>query len=93
MQAGGEIQTGTPLVTAFSNDEGSSTAVIGCNIDGGTPSRNKRPDSDRVGNYRFDSYNLTLKFDNGEEKNLPVFATDDENHGIWFDGQCLYREN
>jgi hypothetical protein len=93
MQAGGEMQTGTPLVTAFSNDEGSSTSVIGSNIGGGTSSHSNRPDSDRVGNYRFDGYNLTLKFDNGVEKNLPVFATDDTNRGIWFDGGYLYRKD
>ncbi|MEJ2426495.1 MAG: hypothetical protein P8101_18995, partial [Candidatus Thiodiazotropha sp.] len=59
----------------------------------GTSSRSNRPDSDRVGNYRFDGYNLTLKFDNGVEKNLPVFATDDTNRGIWFDGGYLYRKD
>ncbi len=93
MQAGGEMQTGTPLVTAISNDEGSSTSVIGSNIGGGTSSRNNRPNSDRMGEYRFDGFNLTLKFDNGVEKSLPVFATDDENHGIWFDGGRLYRKD
>ncbi|MET0029210.1 MAG: hypothetical protein ABW101_16395 [Candidatus Thiodiazotropha sp.] len=94
MQAGGEFQTGTsnPLVTSISNDEGSSTSVIGSNVGGGTSSRNNKPNSNRVGNYQFDGYNLTLKFDNGEEKYLPAFATDDENRGIWFESGRLYRK-
>ncbi|MEJ2611946.1 MAG: hypothetical protein P8179_18195 [Candidatus Thiodiazotropha sp.] len=94
MQAGGEMQTHTPtpMVSTYSDDEGSVTSVIGSNIGGGTSTKNNRPNSDRVGSYSFDGYNLTLKFDNGVEEYLVAFTTDDEFNGIWFESGRLYRK-
>ncbi|MEW8630978.1 MAG: hypothetical protein AB2591_13365 [Candidatus Thiodiazotropha sp.] len=89
MQAGGEMQNMGPMVTAYSDDEGSVTSVIGSNVGGGTRSKNNRPDSDRVGSYAFDGYTLTLKYDNGIVKYLVTFATNDKHSGIWFEGGLL----
>jgi hypothetical protein len=94
MQAGG-LGAGYPsdLVTAYSDEEGSVVTVIGENIGGGTRSKSNRPNSHRIGSYEFDGYNLTLKYDNGVQRHLPTFATDDSFRGIWFEGGRLSRKD
>ncbi|MES9833877.1 MAG: hypothetical protein ABW139_16700 [Candidatus Thiodiazotropha sp. DIVDIV] len=92
MQGGGEMSGNGPLVTTYSNEKGSVTSVIGSNVGGGSSSKNNRADSDRVGSYEFDGFNLTLRFDNGVEKLLPTFTTSDKFNTIWFDGGSLGRD-
>lgn len=90
-QAGGE-STGTgPLVTSFSDDEGSITTVTGSDIGGGVSSKSNRPKADRQGWYEFDGYNLKLKFDNGTEKHTLTFSVGDDMGTIWIDGEGLQR--
>jgi hypothetical protein len=94
MQAGGPMANyPSDLVTGYSDDEGSIVTVIGPNVGGGTRTKNNRPDSHRIGSYEFDDYNLTLKYDNGVERRLPTFATNDSFRSIWFEGGRLSRKD
>jgi hypothetical protein len=92
-QGGGEVTgMGGPMVTAYSDDEGSTVSVIGSNIGGGSSTKYNRPESDLKGWYEFDGYNLTLKFDNGKIKRLLTFMTGDDASTIWFEDGPLLRQ-
>jgi hypothetical protein len=92
-QGGGEVTgMGGPMVTAYSDDEGSTVSVIGSNIGGGTSTKYNKPGSDRKGWYEFDGYNLTLKFDNGKIKRILTFTTGKDVGTIWFEDGPLLRE-
>jgi hypothetical protein len=92
-QGGGEVTgLGEPMVTSYSDDEGTSVSVIGSSIGGGGSKKSNKPGSDRKGWYEFDGYNLTLKFDNGKIKRLLTFSTDKDIDVIWFEDGPLLRQ-
>jgi hypothetical protein len=49
------------------------------------------PEHDKMGAYRFDGYNLTLTYDNGEVYHIPAFTTDDKFEHIWYRVGLLKR--
>ena len=83
---------GGPLVTAYANDEGSTTVISGANVGGGSHKSSDNPKSEREGWYEFEGYNLTLKYDSGRIDRFLTFTTGDNYEQIWFEGDSMQRK-
>ena len=89
-QSGGVVGMDTLITTAYS-DKGTATSVSGPGIAGGGTRKSNHPDAERMGEYEFDGYRLTLKYDDGRVVHLATFTTKDQG-SIWFEGNSLSKQ-
>jgi hypothetical protein len=70
------------------DDEGSTVSASTPGVFVGN-NKTKKKGSDRMGTYVFNSYSLTLRFDNGKEKRIPFFFQDAKKESLYFEGSTL----